>query len=175
MSGYHVMALDEESKPKSAFTCSAGHYEYNVMAFGLAGAPQAFSRLINTVFKKELRENILCVYLDDLMIGSATFDDHLYRLKRVFDVLRSSNLTLKASKCFLAFPSVQVLGHVLDKDGIHPNPDKVKAILQMPAPMKVKQLKGFLAMCGLYRSFIKNFSAIATPLHALLKKDSPYV
>ncbi len=109
------------------------------------------------------------MYIDD--IYSDSLDEHLGHLKQVFARLRRAGLMLHPGKCRLAQPKVVYLGHVISKDEILPNPDKVEAVQRFPVPTSVKGVRQFLGIASYYRRFIPLFAKIAAPLHALTRKD----
>jgi len=114
------------------------------------------------------------VYLDDIIIFSRTFDEHITRLDEVFRRIRQANLKLKPSKCSLCQRQVEFLGHIVSGNGISMQPEKIEAIRTWPSCRNATEVRAFLGTAGYYRRFIKDFSVIASPLYELLKKDVPY-
>lgn len=110
-------------------------------------------------------------YLDDIIVLGATLDEHLDHLKEVFKRLRKGNLRLNPEKCQFFRKSINYLGHVVTEAGIQTDPEKISAIMQIPPPTKVRELRSFLGMASWYRRFIPDFATIAKPLHHLLKKS----
>ena len=137
-----VVEVDDESKPKTAFATHSGLYEFRRMPFGLANAPSTFQRLMHAVLRG-LQYHICLVYLDDIIIYSRSFDEHLENLNDVFSRLRSANVKLKPSKCSLARSSVEYLGHVVSRDGIQPDPSKIAAVENFPVPQCVRDVRSF--------------------------------
>ena len=172
-SGYWQVALDEESKPKTAFSAGTELYQFVRMPFGLCGAPATFERLVENVLKGMTAEYVK-VFLDDVLVHSGEFDRHLEHLDRVFTRIREAGFKLSPKKCKLFRRSTQFLGHIISEDGIATSPDKISAITQWPVPRNLKQLRGFLGFCGYYRRFIPQFSEIASPLHELTQKGRKY-
>ena len=153
--GYWQVELAEEDKEKTAFTAGPlGFYEFNVLPFGLVNAPATFQRVIQLAMG-DLHLTKCLLYLDDIIVYSRTFEEHLDRLCSVFQRLRSAGLKLKPSKCFLFKNEVRYLGHVVSADGIKTDPDKVKAIKDWPVPKDSRDVRKFLGFAGFYRKFIK--------------------
>ena len=108
------------------------------------------------------------VFLDDILIFSKTFPEHLERLNACFSRLAEHGLKLKPSKCELFTSSVVYLGHVINKDGISTDPEKVSAVTSWPVPRNIKELRQFLGFCGFYRRYVEHYAKIVEPLHQLL-------
>ena len=165
--------MHPNSKDKTAFISHSGLYEFNVLSFGLTNAPPNFQRLMNKVLHG-LDWKICLIYIDDIIIFSSTFQEHLHHLALVFSRLREANLKLKPSKCKFASHSVDFLGFVVSSDGISPNPDKIEAVRSFPVPTSVKELRSFLGLSNYYRRFVEGFSKIASPLNRLTRKDAVF-
>ena len=139
------------------------------MPFGLANAPSRFQRLIHAVLCG-LQYDICLVSLDDIIVFSQTFDDHLKHLNDVFIRRRSTNIRLKPSKCSFGCSEIEYLGHVVSRDGIRPDPSKINAVEELPIPRCPKGIRSFLGLANYYRRFIKNFAAIASPFNKLTRQ-----
>ena len=124
---------------------------------------------------RNLTYKICLIYLDDILVYSRTFEEHLCHLRQVFDRLRHANLKLKPSKCKFACPQVKYLGHVVSPEGIAPDDDKISAFRDFPRPHNVKTVRSFLGLANYYRRFIKDFAKIASPLNQLLRKDHKFI
>lgn len=166
-SGYHQVAMDDEDKAKTAFTCPFGLYEWNRMPMGLCNSPATFQRLMQSVMQEYIF-NILLVYLDDLLLYSKTFSDHLRTLELVFIRLRQVGVKLQPSKCQIAQTLVAFLGHEISEEGISTDPGKVSAIQGWKTPSTAKEVRSFLGLASYYRRFVKHFAKIARPLHAII-------
>lgn len=161
--------LTPESCAKTAFSVvGKGHFEFVRMPFGLCNSAQQLQRLIDRLFDPSIEQNIF-TYLDDLIIVNKTFDDHVKTLMKVYESLKSANLTVNVAKCKFCQPSLSFLGYIVDRNGLHPNPDKVKAILEYPRPTTTTEIKRFLGMASWYRRFIKDFSDLTAPITELIK------
>jgi len=114
---------------------------------------------------QNLMYKICLIYLDDILVYSKTFEDHLSHLRQVFDHLRHANLKLKPSKCNFACPQVKYLGHVVPPEGIAPDDDKIAAVRDFPRLHSVKTVRSFLGLANYYRRFIKDFAKLASPLN----------
>ena len=171
--GYWQVENDPESAEKTTFITRKGAYKFNVLPFGLSNAPAVFQRLMNLVMVGLTWEQCL-VFLDDILVISTTFKEHLQRLENVFWRLRSANLKLKPSKCCLFQVKVKFLGSVVSADGIEPDPDKVKAVADWPTPQNLTELRAFVGLANYYRRHVEEFSKIARPLTDLTKKNRPF-
>ena len=167
-SGYWQVAVEESDKQKTAFSTPQGHFEFNVMPFGLTNAPATFQRLMECVLSGLTYKQCL-IYLDDIIVFSTTFDEHIERLTHVFQALRAAHLQLKLSKCTFMQKEVVYLGHIVSADGVKPDPRKVSAVLDSQAPSNVKELRHFFGLTNYYCKFISSYANIADPLYKLLK------
>lgn len=171
-SGYWQVEIKEEDKHKTAFSLGPlGFYECNRMAFGLTNAPATFQRLMETCMGDlHLRECL--IFLDDILVFSQSFDDHLKRLEGVFEKLEKHNLKLKPSKCEFFMSEVKYLGHIVSEEGVKTDPDKIEALKSWPVPRNIKELRSFLGFTGYYRRFIKDYARVVHPLTELLAGHS---
>lgn len=168
--GYFQVPLQEADIEKTAFVVPSGHYEFVFLPFGLTNAPATFQRAMDDLFREELFK-FLIVYLDDIIVFSDTFDEHLEHLEIVFKKLQEANFYLNAKKCQVCQDRINYLGHVVSSRGIETNSEKTDALNAIDPPRNVKQLRSFLGMVGYYRRFIQDFATLADPLHKLLKKE----
>ena len=173
-SGYWQVPITEEDKEKTAFRTSSGQlYEFNQLPFGLCNTPATFSRLMDRTLAG-LAWNICLYYLDDIIVFSATWAEHLQRLKAVFERLRRANLKLGAKKCTLAAREVSFLGYKVTPDGLEPEPRLMEAISKLPPPINVAEVRSFLGLVGYYRRFVEKFFDKAAPLNALLRREQAW-
>ncbi|CAI7730001.1 unnamed protein product [Closterium sp. NIES-54] len=170
-SAYHTIRVAEEDIPKTAFVTSSGQYEYVRMPFGLKNAPATFQRLMTTIFRTHLNA---IPYLDDIIVFSNSWEEHLEHLRDVFERVKANHLLLKPNKCELGFYSTIYLGHIVTRDGVKPDAGKVEAISMMAAPVDVRGVREFLGCTSYYRRFIKGYAKVAHSLTQLLHKDHPF-
>lgn len=163
---YLQLPVDEASKPYLTINTHKGLYVYNRLPFGVASAPAIFQKLMDSVLQDI--QGVAC-YIDDILVSSADEEGHLQILEEVFTRLEKHGFKLKLEKCEFLMPHIEYLGHVVSKEGIHPVPSKVEAIVNAPAPANVKQLRSFLGLINYYGKFIPNLSTLLHPLNALLR------
>ena len=171
-SGYYQIEVDEVDKPKTAFVCPLGFWEFNRMPQGVTNAPSTFQRLMEKCMgDMNLKEVV--VFLDDLIVFSETLEDHEARLTKVLNRLKEYGLKLSPEKCRFFQSSVRYLGHVVSEHGVQTDPEKIAALKTWPVPQHLKELKAFLGFCGYYRKFIKGYSSIMKPLNDLTSGYPP--
>ena len=171
-SGYYQIAIDPKDRHKTAFRTRYGHYEFNVMPFGLTNAPATFQTLMNDIFR-DLLDVCVIVYLDDILVYSKNKEEHEQHLQQVLQRLKEHQLYAKLSKCTFFANSIEYLGHIIDGEGLRPNPRLVQALTDFPQPKTLKELQSFLGLANYYRKFIKNFSIIALPLTDATRNVAP--
>lgn len=172
-SGYWQVPMAESSKDKTAFATPDGLFEYNVMPFGLCNAPATFERMMDNVLRG-LKWKVCLRYLDDVVVFSQTFEEHLRRLDNILSALSKAGLQLNTKKCRFASRSIRVLGHIVSKEGIQPDPDKIRAVSHFPHPQSVKDVRSFLGLCSYFRRFVRGFACLAEPLYRLLNKNTTF-
>ena len=170
--GYWQVELDDDSIPMTAFTVGPlGFYECVRMPFELTNAPATFQRLIKSCLG-ELHLNWCIIYLDDIIIHSRTPDEHIIRLRGVFERLRAAGLKLKPSKCTFFKDRIAYLGHIVSKQGIEVDPKKVEVIKKWPRPKTVMDVCSFLRFTNYYRKFMFRYAQIAKPLNKLTSGEN---
>ncbi|GJY01638.1 putative reverse transcriptase domain-containing protein, partial [Tanacetum coccineum] len=168
-SGYHQLRVREEDITKTAFRTRYGHYEFQVMSFGLTNAPTVFMDLMNRVCKPYL-DKFVIVFIDDILIYSKNKKEHEEHLKAILELLKKEELYVKFSKCEFWIPKVQFLGHVIDIQGIHMDPAKIESIKDWASLKTPTEIRQFLGLDGYYQRFIEGFSKIAKPMTKLTQK-----
>jgi hypothetical protein len=129
--GYHQIRVSEEDVSKTAFRTRYGHYEFRVLPFGLTDAPATFQQLMNDIFRDQLGDFVV-VFLDDIMVYSNTFDDHVRHVRIVLDKLREYRLFAKLSKCDFFQKEITYLGHHISRSGVSIDKSKIEAVLNWP-------------------------------------------
>ncbi|GKB54627.1 putative nucleotidyltransferase, ribonuclease H [Tanacetum coccineum] len=172
-SGYHQLRIKEEDIPITAFRTRHSHFEFQVMPFGLTNAPAVFMDLMNRVCKPYL-DKFVIVFIDDILVYSKDKEEHEKHLNIILEFLKKERLYAKFSKCDFWLDSVQFLGHVIDRNGVHVDPAKIEAIRNWAAPTTPTEVRQFLGLAGYYRRFIEGFSLISKPLTKLTQKDKKY-
>ncbi|KAL0148816.1 hypothetical protein M9458_055825, partial [Cirrhinus mrigala] len=167
-SAYNLVRIRAGDEWKTAFITPNGHYEYQVMAYGLSISPSVFQTFMNEVFREFLHRFVV-VYIDDILIYSRNQAEHRQHVQQVLQKLREHSLYLKLEKCEFHQPSVQFLGYNISAEGVQMDQGKVSAILNWPPPNSIKELQCFLGFANFYRRFIKGYSSITAPLTSLLR------
>ncbi|WMV23603.1 hypothetical protein MTR67_016988 [Solanum verrucosum] len=172
-SGYHQLKIRHEDVPKMAFRTRYGQYEFLVMSFGLTNAPAAFMSLMNGVFKSFLHSFVI-VFIDDILVYSKSEKEHVDHLCSVLGVLRKQKLYAKLHKCEFWLKSVVFLVHVVSKEGVMVDPQKIEAVKNWVRPSSVTEVRSFVELASYYCRFVKMFASIATHLTNLTKKARRY-
>ena len=172
--GFWQIKVAEESRKKTAFNTPFGQFEFNRLPFGLNSAPGAFQAVMTEALADILWINC-CVYIDDILVFTETYEEHLEALDQVLTRLRQANLKIKLSKCEFARTQLHYLGHVVNSQGLSADPKKVEAIREWKTPTCVKELEQFLGTANYYSKFIPDFSHTAAPLYALKKKRAKWL
>ena len=173
-SGYHQISVAPEDREKTAFCTRTSLYQFNVLPFGIASAPAIFQRMISKVLHG-IEGKYYMAYIDNILIYSETFEDHLKHLEDVFVRLEKANLCLNKKKCHFVKSEIEYLGHIVSPQGLKPNPEKVRAIQTLDPPTTIKGVRSFLGLSGYYRNFIPKYSSVAKSLFKLTRKNKKFV
>jgi len=167
-SGYHQLKIRREDVPKTTFRTRYGHYKFLVMPYRLANTPAAFMDIMNRVFK-EFLDQFVVVFIDDILIYSKSPKEHEGHWRIVPQKLRDERFYAKFSKCEFWLERISFLGHVISKEGITVDPQKIEAVVDWERPTNVHEIRSFLGLVGYYRRFVEGFSKLSGPLTALTK------
>jgi hypothetical protein len=166
--GYHQLGVTPRSRRFLAFITEDGTFQYRRVPFGVKIAPAHFQRAIDKILAK-YRCDFALAYIDDIVIYSRSFEQHVMHVSLVLQALEDVGMTLDHLKCHFGYDSIQLLGHRISRLGLSTLDDKVAAITSIPFPKTVKQAQEVLGLFNYYRSFIARFSWIAAPLYEGLK------
>ena len=169
--GYWQVPVAEGARAATAFTTLFGLFQFKVMPFGLQGAPATFQRLMDHLING--MDSFAAAYLDDIVIYSSTWEEHLAHIRAVFESLREAGLTVKSQKCQFGMSQCVYLGHIVGSGVVCPEQAKIQAVSSFPVPKTKKEVRTFLGLTGYYRCFIPSYAAITAPLMDLTKKDCP--
>lgn len=157
---YFQISLAKESREITAFSVPGkGLYQFTRMPYGLTRAPAIFQRLVDRLIGPEMEPHAF-VYLDDIVIVSAMFEEHLLWLERVLTKIKSAGLTINPEKCKFCRSQVRYLGFIIRGDGLHIDPEKAQPILDYLYPRNLKQLHRYLGMASWYRRFVPSFATV---------------
>ena len=173
-SGYNHILMAPEDVEKTSFITEWGTYCYRVMPFGLKNAGATYQRAASTLFHDMMHKDVE-VYVDDMIVKSQGRADHLVALQRFFERIRQFRLRLNPKKCTFGVTSGKLLAHIVSERGIEVDPEKTKAILDMPAPKTEKEIRGFLGRLQYISRFIARLTDICEPIFRLLRKNQPTV
>lgn len=168
-SGYWNVPMAKDSLEKTAFTSKFGLYEWLVMPFGLCNAVPAFERLMENVLV-DLKWRTCLVYLDDCVVFSRDFPTHLIRLRQVLQRFRTAGFKLKLKKCHWGREQVACLGQIVTPSVILPNPEKVKAVMNISRPHDLHTVRAFLGLTRYFRRYIPGYAAVSAPIERLKQK-----
>ncbi|KAG7485602.1 hypothetical protein JOB18_014053 [Solea senegalensis] len=168
--GYWQIPLSLESREKTAFSTPYGLYQFVTLPFGLFGAPATFQRLMDRVLRPH--SAYAAAYLDDVIIHSETWEQHMQQVGAVLESLRRAGLTANPGKCAVGRREVRYLGYHLGGGQVRPQIQKTAAVAACPRPKTKKEVRRFLGLAGYYRRFIPAFSELTSPLTDLTRKGA---
>lgn len=173
LSGFTQLILHDTSKEKLAFCCHHGLWQSTHMPFGYRNGPSVFQRVMQNVLAPFLWIFAL-VYINDIVIFSATFEEHLQHIDQVLKAIIALGITLSLPKCHFAYQSILLLGQKVSQLGISTHKEKVEAIVQLDVPCNVHKLQTFLGMMVYFSSYVPFYAWMAHPLFQLLKKGTKW-
>ena len=168
-SGYNHISMDPDDQEKTSFITVQGTYCYRVMPFGLKNAGATYQRLVNRMFQKQIGTTME-VYIDDMLVKSITVELHIDHLSEAFQILRNYNMKLNPAKCAFGVSAGKFLGFIVNHRGIEANPDKIKAVLDMPSPSGIKEVQRLTGRIAALSRFVSRASDKCQPFFKTLKK-----
>ena len=162
--GYFQIPLAPEDRPKTAFSTRDNHYQFTVLPQGIKNGPPTFQRIVNQILGTS-RSRYCLAYIDDVIIFSNTFADHLSHLDDVLHSLSTANFRLSVDKCTIVTNEIDYLGHHISHNTLRPNTENIRGLLDTSTPITPKDVFRFVKAAEYYRRFIPNFSRIAAPLY----------
>ena len=168
--GYYQIPMHPDSVECTAFSTTRNHYQFKRLSFGLRNAPSAFQREMQAVLKNFDTKNVV-VFIDDIMIASRNFEEHLSLVSRVLTTLSNYGIKIKLSKCCWFKAEVPFLGHIVGQQGVRKCPKYMTAVVEYPRPKNVKELRSFVGMVNFQRKYIPNCSVMSKPLTIWLGKS----
>ena len=168
-SGYNQISMDPVDQEKTSFITGQGTYCYRVMPFGLKNAGATYQRLVNRMFQKQIGTTIE-VYINDMLVKSTAAELHIAHLSEAFQILREYNMKLNPTKCAFGVSAGKFLGFIVNNRGIKENPDKIKAVLDMPSPSSIKEVQRLTGRIAALSRFVSRASDKCQPFFQVLKK-----
>ena len=174
LSSFHQVPLSPSSRPYTAFTANNQHFQYRSVPFGLKSSSAALNPALQIALSG-LQGKDVFVYVDDVLIFSKDYPEHLQKLDKVLTRLEETRFVLRPAKCSFMQRQIKYLGHIIDEHGVRPDPFKIEAIQSFPRPKTVKEIRAFLGFANYYRRHIPRMSMLAAPLIHLTKKDVEFM
>jgi hypothetical protein len=172
ISGYWQIKMTDKAKRLSAFICHRGLYQFKVMPFGLCNAGATFQRIMELVVEGLTNTT---VYIDDILIYSKTFEEHMKHIKAVLERLKEAGIKIKTSKCEVACQETTFLGYKVGEFGVSLMEDRVEKVRNYPKPTTIKQLRTFIGFANYYRHFIDRYADIIDPLNKMALNKASFV
>lgn len=174
-SAFWSIPLRQKDRSKTAFITQTAHWQWKVLPFGYKNSPAIFQRTLASIIRKHDLRNFCVNYIDDILIFSKSYDEHMEHVKLVLGAVIKEGFKVKLSKCKFAQHSIKYLGHVIEKNKVYPIKDNLIAINNFPRPKTKKMVRQLLGKINFYHKFIDNCTQRLSPLHNLLKKDQKFV
>ncbi len=171
LQAYNQLLLDDRSKKLVTINTHQGLYSYNRLPFGVESAPAVFQRTMEQILQGN--DGVAC-NIDDIVITGKTDQDHLDGLEKVLKRLSKHGVRAKKAKCRFFQDSVEFLGHLIDADGIHTTPEKLRSIVDAPIPQNITELRSFLGLLNYYNKFVPQAATTLHPLNSLLCKNATW-
>ena len=169
--GYWQIPMNVDDKEKTAFSSTLGLFQFVRMPFALVNAGATYERMM-----RKLLSGMQGVanYVDDVIVYSATWDEHMFSLRELFNRVKEASLTIKPSKCSVACTQVNFIGHKVGAGQLTTQMDKVERVRNAEILRNKTQVRSLLGLAGYYRKFVDNFASLTAPLSDLTKNGKPY-
>lgn len=174
-SAFWSIPISKKDRYKTAFVTQNGHFQWCCLPFGLKNSPAIFQRVLSNVIRENNLDKFCSNYIDDIIIFSETFQNHIQHICKLLKVLLEEGFRVKLEKCDFAKQSVKYLGHILGINTVRPSSDNLIAIKEFPQPSTKKQIRQFLGKINFYHEYIPKYSEILEPLHNLLRNNVVFV
>ena len=171
--GFFALPIAERDRWKTAFQTPIGLYQFKVAAQGLKGSPAQYQRYMDQVLAPYIGK-FCTAFVDDICVWADSVEQMTERLKLIFAAIRKHNLKLKPTKCEFFLRAVRFLGHIVDGNGMSPDASKVEALIDMPVPETVADIRTLLGVVGFLRGFVPDIAEMVAPLQAFTKKGARY-
>lgn len=174
-SAFWAIPLRVEDRSKTGFVTHDGHFQWTCLPFGLKTSPAIFQRILSNILRKHNLTGHSVNFIDDILIYSSTFEEHVRHIKNVLEAIIKEGFRLKFQKCTFASDSVKYLGHVIQNNSVRPLKDNLISIRNFPTPKTQKNIRQFLGKINFYHEYIPRSTIILDPLHKLLRKNEKFV
>lgn len=173
-SAFWSIPLRIEDRKKTGFVTQEGHFQWTCLPFGLKTSPAIFQRILSNILRKYKLTDFSVNYIDDILIFSKSFDEHIGHLKQLLEAILTEGFRLKFTKCTFASAYVKYLGHIIQNNSVKPVKDNLVSIRNFPVPKTQKNIRQFLGKINFYHEYIPRSAIILDPLHNLLRKDQKF-
>lgn len=174
-SAFWAIPLREKDRYKTAFVTQDGHWQWKNLPFGLKTSPAIFQRILSNIIRKNNLNAFCTNYIDDILIFSKTFEEHIEHLEKLSKAIRNEGFRLKFIKCNFAKNEAKYLGHVISKNTVRPLRDNLRSIQEFPTPDTRKKIRQFLGKINFYHKYIEDSARLLEPLHNLLRKNTQFL
>lgn len=174
-SAFWSIPLRIEDRKKTGFITQEGHYQWTCLPFGLKTSPAIFQRILSNILRKYKLTDFTVNYIDDILIFSKTFGDHMEHLTKLLNAIKTEGFRLKFTKCTFASDKVQYLGHIIQNNSVKPVKDNLISIRNFPTPRTQKNVRQFLGKINFYHEYIPKIAILLDPLHNLLRKNQKFI
>jgi transposase InsO family protein len=171
--GYWQVPLSENAKKYLATISPLGVFHWKVLPFGPKNGPAYFQREMQETLQEGLNKYCM-VYIDDIVIYSTSWEEHVQHLRKVFEMLEARNWKVNADKCHLGLKQVKILGRIVTEGAVTPDPDIIKDMVEYPRPRTLKQISAFLGLMNVYRHHLRDHALLSDPLHQVIRAHKFY-